>query len=493
MKYKVKRRRTAFVPPLPRGKSLPRIPSKNKTFDSRSPASAKRQVDRMKLDIVASKLKQNGAFEAVAPFAKAVAIEGAKVIAQKVIENIAKPNSPSTTGPETVPSMLEHKAVISSSGTAMAQRKTHRTSLDTGMPIPKVLKMVKKMNGSHRRTLLDSKVNSNFRIEFGRQQLNHSHGFNSKRIWFCPLFTAVTPSDVLNTAGIAGSQRDDSRASDRVYLATEYVKTEFAIYNQNAYFPTKVKIHLVAIENPPTTTFDAWREIFTRTFNGAVGPTQQNAYAVPVFMQHEGTVDVLTANEQHVAVSNKLRLTDSSYFRDNCKIVKTISKTLGPTDTWFFNHKHHTGSGLDAFGMLSESFNSVDTPIAYYYVMEMSGVPCEAVYRSVANEYDTYLGTSPGNTQFEFKKEIRFIAAGTASRYDFNEAGGGLDNSLMHMRVWRDEPYRTTVEVDSKEFFSLQPKISSNIAVGETYIPVITDKVSLANQATSTVVDGQGD
>lgn len=398
-------------------------------------------------------------------------------------ENIAGTNSTgfsNKTKPN--PSITKHET---SSGagtiaTAMGLRD-HRTVMDTGYPLTRALRSVKKQNGTRKQVLYDTKVDSTTELTspVPRSALNHSCGFNSTNLWMLPASISVTPGRLGNLVQSPIFDAAPADRKERVLLSTEYFQSELRLHNQSSFLPIKLKFMIIAHDNDANelTLPDACLQNAFNTTN------LQKRGAIPNAYQHSDPIGegsgTSTAASMHVDYSNKSRgLLDSPWFRAKHKVAKTISKTLGPGETWYIKHRHHTGSGMDYYAMLQDAVDSSiqsAKPLGYSYAVESCGTPCEALYRTNPEvgdgELQSYLGTSSGWYTSEFKCTIKYILAGTRANAELTSTGAP---NQMHARVYAVDD---DLSASKQEFHALPADITqnSNVEKGKVYIPVVTD------------------
>jgi len=416
---------------------------------------------------------------------------------------------------------------------AVVPRGLHRTKVDTGHPTTKVLMGIAKENGTTTALIYDTKaVNTANDLErdeniIKRGELDSANGFNHKTYFFLQgisspgyrgLMETVFGSNLITGVNNWFNVTTSERFKDKRYMSFMWLESKISIFNENAYLPVKVKIHMIRplykldkqdAEVTVTTRRNHLFDIRDYVFNQAVTVNpNQTPFAIPTAYQYdspiltgvgeEGALAAFTDNYKRTAltvyVDNKCDLRSSAYFKANFKIDKTFSKTLQPNDTWLFTHKQHFGPGIDidefrvAFKDMNQGVpgNTLQTnqmgndkPLGYLYMVEHVGVPCTAVVGDGPLQNDTatpstYQGTSDGQLHFEYRSRAKFINSAQV-----NATQLGLDGSdqLVHTRVWTNQDmqynsYRKPRYVLPNNIVSN----SENLSIDKGYIPIVTDR-----------------
>jgi len=268
------------------------------------------------------------------------------------------------------------------------------------------------------------------------------------------------------------------RFKDKRYASFMWLESRISMFNENAYLPTKVKLHLIKplhklTKDDSTNTVASQRnylfDIRDNVFN--VPGLSQSNYAIPSFYQYStsaifgnGATAGLDSTDNYknrglvVFLDNRATLTSSAYFRENFKIEKTISKTLQPADTWIFTHRQHFGAGIDvdAFragwadmqvedpSLYTNNLNFIgnDAPLGYIYAVEHMGVPCTCIVGdgilAGTNKPSTYQGTSDGQLHFEYQSKIKFI---NSSQNNVTQLGSDGSDQFVHMRMFTKQDF----------------------------------------------------
>lgn len=377
----------------------------------------------------------------------------------------------------------------------------HKTYLETGRPTTNAIWQAAKQQGIVREVMYDSKIAVNTdQYAFSRNQLDHSSGFNSRN------FVIPGPAGYANLTDIrlvTDNQLGDRTSSVKdqdIYGLLMDTTVEYQFHNQSAFHSMDLKVHLVKEKmsepvNPPCI------KIMADCVNTNIDV--QEVQAVPTFYQHsspEVTLGNSTDSDASTmgVVDLSLKgsgLKMSSDFRNNYKIVKTVSKKMAPGDNWNFRHTHYYGGGFDmktvfnAFhtstsARVGERFN----PCNYFYIFEVCGRDCEGVLHESEGVYETYIGKSPAYYTFECRKSLRYVPE---PKTGGDIGSGGITTAdSMQMKFYSSDPMRLTLA--DREFFKLPGNITSNLAlvpVGDMYIPVMSDSVVTAEKAKSRAED----
>jgi len=399
------------------------------------------------------------------------------------VGQVGKINAPTTRmvpSPGHVPYKVSHSREAKNIANSAVARTLHRTHVDTGMPMTQALKDVKKLQGSQKLQYFDTKTN--YDVGVLRTLLDHASGFNCKKYLGFPVDSVVTAGDVISYASTPDYVTNDYKR-EKVLLATEYLETQHAFYNNSAHFPVNMRLHLVKLGDKDLPDASNPQEsVNTDCFS--TDKDIQDEGAMPNRYQYEDLTLLGIAEGENARRWSQTTAThanpfkSSGSFRSNHEIVKTVSKKLEPGDTWVVRHRHHTGPGLDLLALFQQSQSAnareKNQPISYHYILEFYGVPVEGLRKFSATIPRPYLGCSPAYITHEFRKTIKAVSGATRTIPDIGPVGVNAAN--IHMRSFIDIPQNAS---DAREYHALPDAISSDlatIATGEVFIPVMTDK-----------------
>lgn len=409
-------------------------------------------------------------------------------IGGKSYTNIDAPSSNASR--RTVPAMTMNSVKAASVFGTTAPRKTYKTQFDSGRRTSSGIKMAAKLNGYSTDVLFDTKLQIISPLPISRAQLNFNHGFNSRQLAVLPARAYVNSGDLFDLFNLQSGDRPPLDRYQRVYASIMKTSTDIVMYNQSTFFPITVKVHLIDVDtiqgNDLTQSIsdDFATNIWPRTsFSGG---TSINAGQVPLFFLH-GEPQFFPSTDQsneQVGIDMSLKtdgLTSSPYFREKYKIVKTFSKKLNPSDTWNFHHDHHHGGGIDVYGILTDNLQPgafprvTRQPASYFYIIESYGVPCEGI-RTLADEVsESYLGTSPGYFNIEYRKSITSVNSASDTQ---NITLFGLD-SKIHVRVVENDPAGLASTGIQREVFADPADITNATfpSAGQWKFPNMSDQI----------------
>lgn len=360
----------------------------------------------------------------------------AKTRVLKTIEGTEYEKIVGPDGDETSPGLetqgcVSHLAVRSRGNkSSSAMGKYTRLSVKTGQAPSRAVKESNQENGSTMITDFNSR--SMWQTDPQRSNLMFKYGFNEKAVIF-PVatcyWTLANMSTVYSISSYNASQR-----SQRCYANSEFFGTKYTFHNSNLYARQKLKIHLVAVTSKDDNADSMLRDAFLNQLQG----TQQIG-KIPINQQYNDW-DENSGVGYFGLVDPKARLSMSPSFMSRAQISKTYKKILQPGETFEFDHKHFTGSGvridrLAAMKADSASFSQF-TPMYYYYIIEAEGMTVECVK---TDDNDTrYTGTCSGRIHMEVE---RYYKQGIASEnliYNVDTEGGFLANDFG-FRIFTDK------------------------------------------------------
>lgn len=387
----------------------------------------------------------------------------------------------------------------------------YHTKVVTGAPNPKVFRTLAKQNGTVKRWLFDSDINTR-NYGMNRSEFSHSYGYNCRGLFCPPTLSYVHISDLISTGQIQSTDnRSQGLEKEKAQLCYRNVESQFKIHNDNAYLAGNFRIHLIKPNLKETaTSLTAPQSVIEGLHNVFVGNAQSgdagaSIHGIPdaFLFRNAPLKKVIGANSTPVfpfenaealqwttQVSNKTSYTSSTAFRDSFKIVKTFSRKLLPNETWYFSHKHLLGSGVDIFSLVNYISSSEWTrffPVGYMYLIEANGIPVQAVNFETANGLYKTLGTSNGSYSVEYRKGISFIQHPLDSISGLSDAG--VVDTRPLIRSWQTI-YRGPKGNASQEKFTLPENIvdrEEDLASGKTFIPITTTEIIASNKSKSGV------
>lgn len=325
------------------------------------------------------------------------------------------------------PVLISRTDTAKRSVTGTYEAKSYTSNVKIGSPSTGPVKDAMKMYGKYTKELVNSlsdikadplePENSQFQNNERRAQTNLVVGFNQKT-WtaFDPGIFPTYRDIYLEFINVAPGYGTPQKKKERVYGMALSARTSFKFSNSNSYFPVKLKLHLISHRNE---YFVSESEILKEFVSNS--PTSQEANRLPIRYQYGGIVNQLDHSDCNV--SRRAQLTMAPGFRDNFQIAHTLTKTLKPNDVWTAHFDESYGPGLDLGEIRSRG--SLNTPLHFSLIVEMTGVECEGIQQEVTppdpeslfnptygnpyKELGTYIGSSPGEVNFEFKKSITYV------------------------------------------------------------------------------------
>ncbi len=298
-------------------------------------------------------------------------------------------------GKEELPNIVRD-SITKMSGSNMVQTaRKFRTNIKTGAPSSASVNRCSKNYGSTTSVRYNSERDAD---TAKRNVMSVAFGFNQKAFWLPTspdtYFTAREYSEFWE----AETTSVPDTGTQQMYGLALNQKNTFKISNSNTYFPVKVKAHLVASLDPSVDPTQMRDEVW----NTSIG-TQEESAIPEIYQLQAGSAD----NVQYtVQCDTRGNLKQSSFFRNNQVILRTVSKRLAPGDVWELTNDHSFGSGLDLYLVKETSRTGSFNPVGAYWVFELEGIQCEGVDKVSGA---TYIGTSPGAISWENKKTWSYV------------------------------------------------------------------------------------
>jgi len=403
-------------------------------------------------------------------------------------------------------------------------RGIHRTKYNTGFGPSRPVRDLIKSVGTGYRVLCDSKIQ--FKSEDERNSLTNLAGFNSRNFHVPCEFAQMTLGKVWNLCEypneIGTEGTDGTRTTERI-AALLSVKNQYLIHNTSLGFPIKFKIHLVKIETDACDVPYSWLDTIAKAIpseeemlalNDVAFPgtayedfwtlstaTQQK---VPWIYMHSGWEES-GASDDNKGISRSWNmslkgkgLAESSYFKNNVKVIETFEKTIPPGDFWNFSHTHSCGGGVNIDDIIEATSNGqeenvMSLPFTLGVIFETKGTLCEGVKQNLGGTKDTYMGTSPAPYTYEFKSSAYYVRERDPF-LNLTDPGSLPAQDRIYRRTYTSNPtvlnslVTTTPEFwGSKEIFGLPDKIKDTnvIAVDEWYVPFASASSVRSNTRTA--------
>jgi hypothetical protein len=162
------------------------------------------------------------------------------------------------------------------------------------------------------------------------------------------------------------------------------------------------KIHLAKLINSTVDPLNILENAFTDNL------ASTTSFKIPV--QRQLSVPVIHQRFRgNVLTDLKASLGLSDWFRDNVKLIKTFTRTLGPSNNWKFEMYHHMGPGI-LLNKIKENFSHPEIslhPVGYILIVQAMGDP--RAYLTRREDGENFNGRSPGRFTYSFEKSMKFI------------------------------------------------------------------------------------
>lgn len=378
-------------------------------------------------------------------------------------------------------------------------RKIHKTHYQTGFYPSKAIRMAAKIYGTGYSVMQDSKMR--IRDVANRNRLTWGAGFNSKQVHLpCPdsQITYGQVRDMLAQGHNSTAVTDtiDATLSKRVVASMIRLKRQFLIHNTSALFPMNFKIYLLRFTGTVSTTSTeqvAFGEsclstsemtALTNAINASGDTGLQPAGKVPWQFQHGG-LDF--AGSTNLSINSTCNFSlkgqgvfESTYFKNNFKVVETFQKQIPPGDFWNFSHTHNLGGGIDiahfaqAQQLTGTQRSQINDTFTDVIMFETWGTLCEGIFSPDGTSKDQYLGTSPTYYSYEFKNSAYYVK--TTAQEGQTDQTSGITTFKVHRREYISDPLRSPTTGTPKEIFVLNDDIVnvSSPAAGKMYIPMFS-------------------
>lgn len=297
--------------------------------------------------------------------------------------------------------------------------------------------------------LVDTKVlldtDRDYLDTLSRRTLTSTFGFNQKSFDILLSDTYMSVKDYHFLYKDHLKNYTSRLATVNLYGDIFYERTKLTIKSETDHYSMTCKIHLAKIINSSVNPSNILENAFTDNLLAA------SSFKIPV--ERQLSVPVIHQKFRgNVLTDLKASLGLSDWFSDNVKIIKTFTRTLGPSDSWKFEMYHHMGPGI-LLNKINENFSHPEIclhPVGYVLIVEAMGDPRASLTRREDGE--NFNGRSPGRFTYSFEKSIKFI----------REAIDGdlLENLTCRSFLKNDEDWEDT---SLKDYFSPNREEKINI------------------------------
>lgn len=376
-------------------------------------APSGRSYQNMPVNEAVGKTLKNRTAGAKSP-GKAFARDLLKLAAGRIVQDIAgtvyqriEGASSSIEGGNTDTVGATSETVVRQKATGRVSDKIHKTKFVSGPMPTSTINRIAKNNGTERIKRLDTEVNQGS-DSTNRQYFNIPYGFNQKAFGMFDSNSYWSLNDIYSTSGITLISTDSDEQVQKVYWCSKSFSNRYKILNTNKYLKAKVKIHLFKQNHMPLSALGICSAF------GSTSVATPNTGAIPANYQLADRATSPGSVRAIIYADPKLTTIKSSESVNvDMTLVKTFSKTLGPSELWQFDHTHYTGPGMrmdNLFATKSYTDDYDPQAAAFYYPMfEVVGPEVEC-YDSQDDNL-TFIGTGSGKIQFEFSKTAEVCLA----------------------------------------------------------------------------------
>lgn len=311
--------------------------------------------------------------------------------------------------------------------------KTIKISFATGQKVSRANYNCGKQNGIAKKVTFDS-LRSSTLTDTNRTAFTVATGYNQKKqFMFNSSYTSFN-LDYMSTLFDLGSTVAPISSNQRVYANVHQLQTKIRICNINKYLPVKMKIHFFTYEQLEVN----YLSIISKCSNAILGT--QDPEAMPEMYQLSTATPDPTIRRDIKVDPNSPGILASPSWKAHNNIVKTFSVKMNAGDICELTHNHSCGSGIrldKLYGEYISATTSNTIPTTYGILFEMNGVEVDGYISGEPSR--RYLGTSPCNVTFEFK---RAITGALPPRDDINSRDsvvGGYSTRFFGIRVFQNE------------------------------------------------------
>jgi len=422
-------------------------------------------------------------------------------------------NSPSRNDEKELPYIAATTVSMKSqSGLDKSDKRKIKTNIVSGQPSARAIKMQERLGGALISKGMDTKMPEDVSENLipARASLENRVGFNRRHVWIMPMGSVFSTQNILTDAhevdytnvAAFNTREADVRAKDKAYIGVQWIKSQLSFMNKNAFLPINIRLNVIGFKDRPDVAEEGVQSrAFAETvFNTNIDDVNQEVRSIPVRYQASTLTakeifadprEDAIANSYEVECSNKYTMKSSPGFRRAYEVITSCTKRLEPNDQWLIDHTHHMGPGLEYYtakNLIVDGAPGGDASISYFYVVESWGVPVQAevadgITPTVTT--DTFQGTSPGGYHCEYKTSAKYSLT-TAN--EFRTAVGGISPQVL-IRTFKKRDYDNTPQARERSiaFADIVPTAADVTAVGQAYVPLLTDlSVTGAQQRSST-------
>jgi len=310
-------------------------------------------------------------------------------------------------------------------GNAIQLATQFKTKFEYGRRSSQAIRSMAAQNGTVSVNLINTETSTNFNevdspgAALNRADLSKSYGFNQKLLLVPGRFLTLSVRRALAIFGLDPQARlNEAFNTQQIYGMCMEERTRTRIMNTSTYFPTIIKYYMVSVEGESKeqpSFHGLLRSIGQAGISTGVAddpnvdPTLTGR--IPGIQQFSDIVQDSSANNRvfnTLVVDPETSITGRADFRGAYSVMKTFTKKLMPGDVWELDITRHTGAGWDLSKMAVSSDASTEDgyAVSHYPLIECQGIPCECS----KNTGDlTYMGTSPGWIQTQFRTDTKFI------------------------------------------------------------------------------------
>lgn len=363
-------------------------------------------------------------------------------------------------------------------GSAVPYRE-HFTTLETGRPSTRQMRLLAKMNGLKTSDFFNSEFNSTTDAPT-RKQLRMETGFNQKYVgalghWN---WTAVELDNIYQQ----GTLLTPSNKLETIYGQMMNLHRTLKIMNTNSYLAANVILRCWRATNSTTGVATLLNQ------NEAVAnplTAVQIQGALPVQFQFTepeigGSLDIC-----RVLMDPKASLHYSPQWKEMFEEVRTMRKKLKPGEIWNVKEIFSCGAGINLQTLRENRIEHAAAPVGYQWTIEFYGAQCQGIVGSQENVH--IIGTAPCYIQCEMSKGYTAVLAsssgGSERNYEVLGGGGGIEDDRLAIRAFTRR-FNFPAAGKRNNFGINSITNSPSVGAGQIYIPVMSDQLeSYAKEA----------
>lgn len=350
--------------------------------------------------------------------------------------------------------------------------KEYFTTLETGRPSTRQMRMLARMNGIKTADFYNSEYNAGTAGPT-RAPLRMETGFNQKLL--VALGQGNWNANELSNIYSAGTLNTPSNKLETSYVQTMNLYRQFRIMNTNSFLSANIILRLWRATNDTLScsTVMTQNEAFANPLLASQIPG-----ALPVQYQYSAPTNEGSLNMARVLMDPAASPHYSPAWKEKFEEVRMLRKKLKPGEIWNVKEIFSCGAGINLQVLKENAEEHAAAPVGYQWTMEVYGVRCQGVVGAQDNVH--IIGTAPCYIQTEILRGHQTVLAsstgGALNTYDSAAGGGGIEDDRYAVRAFTRR--FVALNASKKANFSLdQIKPTPTVGANEIYIPVMSDTV----------------